>query len=550
MISNTTYKLLAAAMISTLLVVGCQKDDKVSIKHTKSGVLSFNVNEYKNWSDLNTKSGGSYRSEMHLMDCDTPDATIGDVYIYMVEEDISDQISPESEVLTRSEQAEGESQTAESPIYGVFAYQGPGNAPNSYTPTDDVSKFTEVDNLGLYSDGKYVGQDDGLEIYAPGIGKWLQFFIYGPYTAAVNPTESLNPVLKENGKFPYYEYTATPELVKTTDLLFGGSSPINGDLNTTDAGETPPVELTLSHILSKINVKATFPFETVVTSIRIIDVKNKGTYTYSEEESVWAYRWGLTDDKETYNLYENTTYDNVLNNEFSTTVHPETINVIPQTIGANAKLEIVVKAVSPDPMTANENRSQTYVLTKKLAAISTEWLPNKQYTYNIVTPEEVQVQVTDNLTRNNLNQPVKENLSIQNTGLAPAYIRASINGNWVLPNDTEDNYADDYIVAAWDPTAEGTYVWGADNNNQEPSTTATTGWRKHSDGYYYHLNPVLPGKKTAKLFDSYTLTVKPPVANAVLDMAIIVQAVYPSDVTIVWPKDITDLFVQTAFVSE
>ena len=548
MISNTTYKLLAAAMILTLLVVGCQKEDKVSIKHTKSGVLSFNVNEDKNWSDLNTKSGGSYRSEMHLMECDTPDAAIGDVYIYMIEENISDQIVSESELLTHSVQTKAESQT-QSPVYGVFAYQGSGNAPSSYIPTGDVSKFKEVDNLGLYSDGTYVGQKDGLEIYAPGMDKWLQFFIYGPYTSEVNPTGTLNPVLKENGKFPYYEYTATPSLVKTTDLLFGGSSPINGDLNTTDAGETPPVELRLSHILSRIKVNATFAYETVVTSVKIIDVKNKGTYTYSEVDGTWAYRWGLTSDKETYTVYENTAYNNEINNSLINTVQAETINVLPQTISTDAKLQIVVEAVSQDPKVENGTRSQTYVLTKNLSAISEQWHPNKQYTYNIITPQEVQVQVTDELTRNDDGQPVKKNLSILNNGLSPAYIRASINGNWVLPNNTDD-YADDPIVAAWNPTTEGTYVWGAHNNNQEPSTNATTGWRKHSDGYYYHLNPVQPGETTAKLFDSYTLTVKAPVANAVLDMAIVVQAVYPTDVTILWPKDITDLFVQTSFVSE
>ena len=547
---QATYKLLTVALCSALLIVGCQKDDKdkVSVKLPSSGILSFGISQNDSWSSPSTKAegqpqtkGSSFRSEMLLMDCEDPDSPLGDVYIYMTEEEIAPEQDPQPAPATRADAnapAEGEgSAPAEggstAPVvegaYGVFAYQGTGDVPTAYTAGEGVSPFHDIQNLSLNSDGTYEGQNKGKEIYAPGAGTWLYFFAYGPHMeVAADDNTTANPALRDGSTYPHIEYTATQDLAKTTDLTFGGSAaPQSGEVN-------EPVALSVSHILSKVRINSSALAGTI-TSIKIKGIKDSGVY--NDENSG---NWDL----------ESTTKDYVflsIDSDGNLT-STDGYFLIPQTFAQKAELEIIVKVSSPDP-TSETDRENTYVLTKKLSAISGSWSANKQYTYTITTPHEVQVIVSDDIKRNAEGQPVKENLDIRNNGLSPAYIRATIVGNWVLPNATE-TFSDDFIVAEWKPEEDGTFVWGADNGNHEHSSSATTGWYKHTDGYYYHLNPVLPGDSTAKLFDSYTLEVKAPVANAVLDMTIIVQAVYPADVQIVWPAEVTQKFVNTAFISE
>lgn len=119
---------------------------------------------------------------------------------------------------------------------------------------------------------------------------------------------------------------------------------------------------------------------------------------------------------------------------------------------------------------------------------------------NTFTGVEVDVEITDKVTSN-----VKSDVVITNTGTTDAYIRARIVGNWV---DDEKGY----IVQAWDPAADGTFV-GLPGTN----------WVQYGNYYYYTL-PVAPGAITGSpLFTSYTVT--KTVEGAHLEMDIIVQAI-------------------------
>lgn len=537
---QTTYKLLTAALCSALLIVGCQKDDndKVSVKLPSSGILSFGISQNDSWSSSSTKAesqpqakGTSFRSEMFLMDCEDADSPLSDVYIYMVEEDIPEQQAAENLPATRAEgdpvEGEGAESTRTSSIgyYGVYAYQGTyvENVPTEYVPSDAVP-FGQIQNLSLNSKGEYGGD----AIYAPGAGFWLQFIAYAPYMQEEADAESTNnPALFANGgNYPYIKYKATPALAKTTDLLFGGRrgangklTPICGDLNTTNDGKTPAVALNLSHILSKVRINSSAFAGTTITSIKITGVKNSGIYNADNQMT-----WDLTgSDKQEY-VY------------IGGTDNSEEYFLLPQELAEDAKLEIIVEVPVPN---SDPAQTREYTLTKNLKALVGQWAPNKQYTYTITTPHEVEVTVSDRIYYDGT-YPVKTDLAIKNNGLADAYIRVALTGAWVVK---ETNIGGDgtvnLIVSDW-KTDDGEFKW----SNDDPPTTGVTNsnsWRLGNDGYYYYMELVKPGETIKPLFESYKLTAPAPTGGAFLAFTILAQGVYAADAQYLFDSGVWDI---------
>lgn len=98
---------------------------------------------------------------------------------------------------------------------------------------------------------------------------------------------------------------------------------------------------------------------------------------------------------------------------------------------------------------------------------------------NIFNPSEVTTAVTE--TNQN---GVKTNVQIKNTGDTDAYIRAAVVVTW--QNEAGEVYGQ--------APAESDYkiVWG-------------TGWKKHTDGFWYYTSPVAAGASTTNLIDSCSL---------------------------------------------
>jgi hypothetical protein len=464
---------------------------------------------------------------MLLMECDDADSPLGEVYIYMVEEDIPEQQAAENLPATRAEgdPAEGEgagsdgtegegNATVVDGAYGVFAYQGSGNIPATYTPGEGVVPFQDIQNLSLNSLGKYVGQDDGKEIYAPGAGTWLYFFAYGPHMTITQSGQTANPALRENSQYPYLEYTATTDLAKTTDLIFGGTpKPISGEVNET-------VGLNVSHILSKIRIHTGTIASGKITSLSLKGIKNAGTYNLGNNGM-----WTLSGATETYAKTAaegNVSFDDLY--------------LMPQEFTDDAKLEIKVEVPVPNSVPA---QTRKYTLTKNLKALVGQWAPNKQYTYTISTPNEVEVTVSDRIYYEGT-YPVKTDLVIKNNGLADAYIRVAIAGAWVVEEGTGTD-AVQYTVSDWKNTGDpanddGIFNWGA--AQPAKNNTNTRHWRLGDDGYYYYMKSVVPGETIEPLFDSYKLTASSPVGGSYLAFTIIAQGVYLADAQHLFPADI------------
>lgn len=161
-----------------------------------------------------------------------------------------------------------------------------------------------------------------------------------------------------------------------------------------------------------------------------------------------------------------------------------------------------------------------------------KWEAGKLYTYKIsTTPDRIDVDVEDTLE-----QFVKKDLKIKNTGNATAYIRAAIIGVYAQknPKTEEERNA---VVCEWDPT---------DPTMGEFSPKLTeNGWILGSDGFYYYPDPVEPGSETGTaLFTEYRAYFLPPVGDSYLQLTIAVQAVPYEDekefVTKAWGAEIAD----------
>ncbi|MBQ7500435.1 MAG: hypothetical protein IJT91_06040 [Clostridia bacterium] len=85
-----------------------------------------------------------------------------------------------------------------------------------------------------------------------------------------------------------------------------------------------------------------------------------------------------------------------------------------------------------------------------------------------------------------LDNGVKKNVSIKNTGDIPAYIRAAVVVNW---KDASGNVSGTVPVAGVDYTI---------------NFDLAHGWKKSSDGYYYYIYPVAPSQYTGVLVTSCT----------------------------------------------
>lgn len=107
---------------------------------------------------------------------------------------------------------------------------------------------------------------------------------------------------------------------------------------------------------------------------------------------------------------------------------------------------------------------------------------------------------------------VKKNVTVTNTGIVYAYIRAAIIVTW---KDSAGN------IAATVPVKDTDYTMDLNLSD----------WTKHSDGYYYHKSLVAPGNTTANLINSCT-AVKPN-GEYTLSVEILADAIQSSPVNAV-----------------
>lgn len=130
-----------------------------------------------------------------------------------------------------------------------------------------------------------------------------------------------------------------------------------------------------------------------------------------------------------------------------------------------------------------------------------------------------------------LNGNVKSNVKAENTGTAPAYIRATVDIYWQDGNGArlwEEPQADKDYVIAWS-------VADASGANSASS------WVKASDGFYYWTSPVAPNTETDVLIASVTELRATEGRNLVVDVSTqAVQSVPDDAVREAWNCTVQD----------
>ncbi len=368
------------------------------------------------------------------------------------------------------------------------------------------------------NDGTVYFADDQVQVNAASTNRYwppegaLNFLAYAPVSAKV-----------ADGNFVFSDakWTASFEYSMPVDATDGNDATILPDYvyaiatNKTKNGGT--VALGFHHAFSAICFKVgTMPKNVVIKHIALNGIYSNGSCSFvegkdAEENDILVFTWSGQSEKklfkQNFNVSVNGSEGTYLVKENDLNTAGQTFMVVPQVLPVDAAFEVCFSVDGVE-----------YTLSKPIKDITDEWVADKKYVYSISIPEEVDIDITDDV-----NGAVKDNLKMTNKGLAYSYIRSAVIGYWIF-----ESGSDEYIVADWKET-DGEFVYGA-------------GWNEHwklneDDGFYYYKYQLAPGQLPAvPLFESYTVTAVSPVANAKLQLNVMVQAVIASELgKVSWP---------------
>lgn len=134
-----------------------------------------------------------------------------------------------------------------------------------------------------------------------------------------------------------------------------------------------------------------------------------------------------------------------------------------------------------------------------------------------------------------LNGNVKSDVKAQNTGTAPAYIRAAVDIYW-----QDGNGARLWEEPKEEPKEEADYeiAWSAADAS---GANLADNWVKASDGFYYWTSPVAPGGETGVLINRVTELKTTKGRNLVVDISTqAVQATPDEAVRDAWDCTVND----------
>lgn len=271
------------------------------------------------------------------------------------------------------------------------------------------------------------------------------------------------------------------------------------------------VNLVFHHALSAINFKVgqMNPEKVLIKSIAIKGVYKSGNCSMAVTGSnnlnfTWTYSGQSQNGIYTEDI--NMTVDNSDGNDNGIVMNDTeaTFMMIPQPLSDASKFVMTFSI-----------EGREYTLEKAFNTILSSWEADKKYVFKIGLPDEIDVDIEDQVE-----EFVKKNVTIQNTGIATGYIRAAVVGYWVS-NSTGR------ICDPW-RADEGTFVYGADWNSK---------WKKGTDGFYYHLEPVEHNAFTYPLFTTYTINdnAKGQHADHTLEIDLAVQIIPVSEKAL-WPE--------------
>jgi len=254
-------------------------------------------------------------------------------------------------------------------------------------------------------------------------------------------------------------------------------------------------------------VAVKFIFGNIFGEIKYISFNNfynKGTVTVSKDTVVWNVSTATK--KNFKQLYHSSTFDSSFHMvdtsaatgrvSLDTTANKiRTFMLIPQKLASDAEFELQMgNTLHPEKISFSE------IATREPKLLDWSKYSGKVLTFRVSSDKAnyVSVDVQDETTG-----CTKHNVKIVNDGKNPIYIRAVLVGNWV--NEDKE------VLASWSEDNEeyyGTFTSLA--GNKFPKLTASSNWKKHTDGFYYY-KKIIASTGTVKenLFDTFTLERKP-----------------------------------------
>lgn len=511
---------LAGVMFCMAMIYSCEEDVVESRPQLSGDEIVFSVATDSTWQAMGTASSRAVTKENSYFFTSLGEDSL---YISMVEEENHTPV-----FVAEADSVDSRGASLLSTSFEQFKLTAFLDVNNTYS---EYMKNQLVEKVGIgwkYSPIKYWPADKSQSIHFFGYAQSKGTPYIEPHFEVINA----NPKVYQ-GSFEYTLPSHTDEnqdAVNQPDVVFAITPNQNNGT----------VDFDFQHALSAVVFKIqNIPDAVTVNSISFSAVKSGGECVLNLTDDGINFAWDT-------NESSTGTYVQTFDIEYKSTSQPHEITdtdneacfmMVPHTFSDVAALHITLtRTVDGTPYTVT--------LSKKLKELSPTWEPNKKYTYTLSLPEEVQVNVHDKVNPTN---KIKFDLEIKNTGLSPIYVRAAIIGNWVLEKtDAVTGKVTSYeVVADWQET-DGEFIWG---EGGEPTsyTTPVRHWLKGPDGFYYYKLELAPGESVPKnynLFDTYTLTANAPVANAVLDLTIAVQAIQGKDLikyknsNEVWPKEI------------
>lgn len=364
-------------------------------------------------------------------------------------------------------------------------------------------------NIALNSNGSSVGTGYYWPISTP--PTTITFLGYAKNQATGDIASLEFDPIELNGSFNYTLPAATEE-DKPTDATVQPDILVAIAPDQSNTGN--PVNLNFHHALSAIAFKVgDIPADFRVESVEFTNLPEGGNCEFAYRNGI-VYEWEASEEKRKFTQ----TFEKLMSDGQGDIADPmvsskeQTFMMIPGEIPSDSEL-IIHAGFQKDG-----EPNTTYDIRLNLKSLLATWKPGKVYSYKISSPEEVDVEVEDDVVNDGSK---KENLSISNTGLAASYMRAMLVGYWVR---TDEN-GNDIILGQWkQPSIGGSGDYTPDGVFESAALEAD--WFIDSNGFYYYRHPVPAGEKIpTKLFESYTLTGTPPAAGAELVLSIAVQAV-------------------------
>ena len=386
-----------------------------------------------------------------------------------------------------------------------------------YWPQDSLDFFA----ANFYPTGTAVQtRSSSVEEYNSSIVDWADYVIeWAPSVTTFGYDGKGKPVGTFSYSLPEPNVDVNRDAEVQPDYAFAIASSAEADLIESNNGNVP---LRFAHCFTAVTFKLGSEFldptGRQVKKVEVVGVPSSGECTfYPDQNRNMVYEW----DTEGAALKD---YAQVIPLQFDGSTNIDSFGVIndgemtfmliPHEIRPDAKIRVTIQLHADRPEYAHE-----MVIEKDIASLFADieqpkvWRAGKKYIYTFLSEEVVDIDIRDEFINN---APVVKGNVITNTGTSSVYVRAYVVGWW------EDESG--IIVAPWTVT-DGNFTGTGWANDGFTFSGEGSDWKVGPDGFFYYQELLSPDEEASELFETYTLTVDPPVLGSRLILNIVTQAI-------------------------